>query len=125
MKDVVNCYSAITVCGQTPVTRVLETKIPDYTYLQEEGAWNGLFGRSYGLPRFEEGEFSSRFPFAALTLADCDLPVTAEVMGWSPFIPGNEDDSGLPFAALEYTIQNRTDQELSLVYYFNCENFVN
>ncbi len=124
MKDVVNCYSAVTVCADTPATRLLETKIPDYVYLQEEGAWNGLFARTYGLPRFENGEFSSRFPFAVLKLTDSDFPIAAEITGWSPFIPGNEDDSGFPFAALEYTITNVTEQELSLVYYFNCENFI-
>lgn len=125
VKEIFNCYSAITICGENSVSRVLETKLPEWSYMHDDGeSFNGLWRRNYGLPRFEKGEFSSRFPFATVKLSESELPIIAEISGWSPFIPGDEDSSGMPFAALEYTIQNISNSELSLVYYFNCENFI-
>ena len=56
-------------------------------------------GTYSNLPRFSEASFEARFPFGTVTLRDPSLPIEAKITGWSPFIPGNADHSGLPVAA--------------------------
>ncbi|MFR1479469.1 MAG: GH116 family glycosyl-hydrolase [Hydrogeniiclostridium mannosilyticum] len=53
--------------------------------------------------------FRSRFPFAEVELEDPVLPVTVSVTAWSPFIPGNEDDSSLPAGFLTFCFYNVSD----------------
>ena len=123
-------FSAVTVLGDEPAARLLETEVPKalyYTSVPEAG--RGTFatpkGRIYGLPRFREGCFSAQFPFACLRLSDPDFPVRAELRAWSPFIPGNADASSLPMAAIEYTLQNASDRPLELEYSFSAFQFLN
>ncbi len=33
-----------------------------------------------------------------------NIPLTVEITGWSPFVPGDADSSSLPVAALELTV---------------------
>jgi len=42
------------------------------------------------LPRFEKCSFLPQFPFASILLEEDDVPMQVELIGWSPFIPGNE-----------------------------------
>lgn len=122
-------FSAITVLGKEPVTRLLEAPVPKVHYFTNvPEAGRGFFvtpsGKTYGLPRFTKGEFSAAFPFASLRLQEDGLPVSARLTAWSPFVPGKADDSSLPFAALEYTIKNESADELDLVFSFSAFNFL-
>jgi uncharacterized protein (DUF608 family) len=118
-------FSAITVLGREPVSRVVEAPVPDPNFFMKiKDSGNGLAGKSYGLPRFSNGEFSARFPFASVKLTDSCLPITAELTGWSPFIPNDEDRSSLPMAALEYTFTNTSADAVDAVYYFCAANFM-
>lgn len=122
-----NLFSAVSVKqnGQW-VSRVVEAPVPDHNVFEcaPEGGLGFSTALSYGLPRFSKGSFTARFPFAHLCLMDEHLPIEARLTGWSPFIPGQEDDASLPFAALEYTFTNVSDQEVEMIYYFACENFL-
>ncbi|NTW95320.1 MAG: hypothetical protein HGB31_01705 [Erysipelotrichaceae bacterium] len=122
LKNNPNLFSAIHIRGVENGTRVLESSVPKHYYFDAENAGNGLTGTNYGLPRFESGEFSSKFPFATIKLKDKSLPINVSMVGWSPFIPNDEDHSSLPFAALEYTFTNSSDKPLDLVYSFNAFN---
>lgn len=122
-------FSTITLLGEENTTRVLEAKVPKvhfYTNVPtaNRAFQNGTRGKTYGLPRFQNGSFSAQFPFAKLELTDDTLPIEVVVTGWSPFIPGNADDSSYPFAAMEYTFKNCSDKELDAIYSFNAMNFV-
>ncbi len=75
-----------------------------------------------GLPRFPEAEFVGRFPFAKVSLADPAFPVTAQLEGWSPFIPGNSDESSLPVAALRITLTNKSKDRLEAQLSFSQQN---
>ncbi|MBP5274537.1 MAG: hypothetical protein ILO36_06345, partial [Abditibacteriota bacterium] len=88
------------------------------------GAGNGMTGRNYGLPRFRECRFGSRFPFAYVSLRDKTNPVTCRIRAFSPFVPGNEDDSSLPFAAAEYTFENTSQAKQNCVFYFSALQFM-
>lgn len=115
-------FSAIHIDGLKNGTRVLEAPVPKHAYFDGENAGNGLAGTHYGLPRFESGKFSARFPFATLDLNDPTLPIKVRLVGWSPFCPNEEDRSSLPYASLEYTFTNVSHEPIHLVYSFNAFN---
>lgn len=118
-------FSALTLLGTRKASRILEAPTPSvkvFAYHADSGL--GLTGKSYGLPRFGGGSFCARFPFARIDLKDDDFPVRVSITGWSPFVPGDEDASSLPFAALEYDFTNLSDAAIDAVFYFCAENFM-
>ena len=88
--------------GGQPVVRVLESRIaPPY-----EGS-SGLGTRNApGLVRLESATFTGEFPLARIDFADSVLPVRVSLDAFSPFIPHEPDDSGLPVAILRYRVSN-------------------
>jgi len=76
------------------------------------------------LPRFQKAEFQTRFPFGLVDLKDIDVPLAVQIIGWSPFIPGDEDNSSLPVGALEYSFKNTSNHKLEAIFSFNSKNFV-
>jgi len=122
-------FAALHVKG-AKTARVLEGPVPMWKIMGSASGpsfgepGNGLSGRTYGLPRFAEASFLSRFPFATVSLADPAMPVTAELTGWSPFTPGAADDSSLPVAAIEYRFVNRSTKPVKAVFSFHAANFM-
>src|SRR5216683_1816798 len=87
-----------------PVTRVLEARFaPPY-----EGA-AGLGSRNApGLRRLDSAVFKGEYPFAHIAFRDRQLPVTVELQAFSPIIPLDAENSGLPIAVLRYRVRNAT-----------------
>jgi len=104
--------------------RVLEGPVPRWKLVDRPGACQGLEHHTYGLPRFRNAHFSSRFPFATVRLTDQTLPFTAEVTGWSPFVPGDADGASLPVAALEYRLTNTSHATLAGIFSYHARNFM-
>ena len=52
------------------------------------------------------------------------MPLEVELTGWSPFSPGDADNSSLPVAGLEYRFINRSSASVDAVFSFNTENFL-
>ncbi len=117
-------FAAICVKGLKNGAKVLEAPVPDWKLFGPPGSGNGSGERSYGLPRFESGSFLPRFPFATLELQDNDIPLKVKVVGWSPFIPGDEDNSSLPGGVLEYQFKNESAQKIEAVFSYNARNFL-
>ncbi|GHT21151.1 hypothetical protein FACS189430_00740 [Bacteroidia bacterium] len=119
-------FAAIHVKGFENGTKVLEKTVPDWKKFGRPGTVGGGFGSIAigGLPHFKEGDFSVRFPFAEIRLKDEDLPLDVTLKGWSPFIPTDEDNSGLPVGAVEYTFKNTGSQEIDLVFSYSSGNFM-
>ncbi|MEN6357189.1 MAG: GH116 family glycosyl hydrolase [Armatimonadota bacterium] len=117
-------FSAICVKGEQNIARVIEGPIPDRKIFGSPGTGNGGAHKSYGLPRFAGASFSSRFPFANIDFTDENLPLDISLIGWSPFIPGDADNSSLPVAALDYKFTNNTSDTVEAVYSFNGKNFM-
>ena len=117
-------YAAIMVKGLDNGAKVLQTQVPGRKVFGGPGTGNGLGNQSYGLPRFEKGEFTARFPFASLKLIDNDIPIDIEVTGWSPFIPTDEDNSSLPVAIMEYRFRNTGQNEHEAVFSWNSKNIL-
>src|ERR1043165_1436375 len=117
-------FAAVSVKGLKNGTKILEGAVPDWKKFGIPDAGNGLGGSTAGLPRFAQCGFTSRFPFAMIDLSDPDLPIKAQITGWSPFIPTDDDNSSLPAAGLEYKIVNSTSKPFDIVFSFNSKNFL-
>ncbi|MBS1575074.1 MAG: hypothetical protein JST09_07180 [Bacteroidetes bacterium] len=117
-------FSAIAVKGISNGAKVLEGPVPDWKKFGRQNAGNGLEGSTTGLPRFRNASFLTRFPFGYLDISDPDIPLKIRVTGWSPFIPTDDDNSGLPVAAMEYHFVNTGKSTLEAIYSFNTKNFV-
>jgi len=88
--------------NRKPVARVLESRIqPPFT------GSSGLGDRNApGLTRLAAATFTGEFPLARIDFADPALPVKVSLEAFSPFIPHEPDDSGLPVAILRYRVVN-------------------
>ena len=117
-------FAAISVKGFENGAKVLEAPVPFWKLFGPGGSGNGSGNRSYGLPRFAGGRFLSRFPFATLELEDPDIPLQVKVVGWSPFIPGDEDHSSLPVGVMEYQFKNTSSKAIEAVFSYNARNFI-
>ena len=121
-------FSALWI-KQLGTARVLEGPVPGWKKFGRKGpeyagSASGGGGTTYGLPRFARAAFTSRFPFANLTLDDPGLPVSVLLQAWSPFVPGDSYHSSLPVAALEFAFRNTGSETLDCVYSFNAKNFM-
>jgi uncharacterized protein (DUF608 family) len=117
-------FAAVWVRGEPSLARLLEGPVPSWKMFGLKDSGNGAGGTTWGLPRFSHARFTARYPFGTVTLEDDDLPLKAEITGWSPFEAGDPDSSSLPFAALEYRLANPTARTLSGVFSFNARNFM-
>ncbi len=104
--------------GSEPVAHVLEARIePPY-----EGA-DGLGSHSApGLSRLQGATFTGEFPLARIDFHDQRLPVQVTLEAWSPFIPLDADESGLPAATLRYRVRNSGKSAASVSIAFSIEN---
>jgi uncharacterized protein (DUF608 family) len=117
-------FAAIYVKNAQYGAKVLEGPVPDWKKFGRPDAGNGAAGTIYGLPRFHSAEFQTKFPFGLISLADKDIPLKISITGWSPFIPGDADNSGLPAGALEYSFSNTGIQPVEAIFSFNSRNFM-
>jgi len=117
-------FAAISIKNKPEAARVLEGPVPARKIFGPPGTGNGAGGTTYGLPHFTSSTFNARFPFGVITLSDPKVPLDVELTGWSPFEPGDPDNSSLPVAALEYRFTNRTRASMEAVFSFNSKNFM-
>jgi non-lysosomal glucosylceramidase len=88
--------------GGVAVSRILESELrPPYS--QSKGYSSGLEG---GLPRFTSASLRGEYPFCQVEYRDNSLPVQVSLEAFTPFIPLNADDSGIPVAVLRYKVIN-------------------
>ena len=117
-------FAAISVKGKENGAKILEGPVPEWKYFGSPNTANGGERTSYGLPRFKNADFNARFPFAAINLSDQDIPLAVKITGWSPFIPGDPDNSSLPSGAVEYSFKNTGSSKVEAVFSFNSVNFM-
>ena len=123
-------FAAISIAGQNGadnIARVLEGPVPAWKPFfpwnpQNRGSGQGGRDNSFGLPRFDSAKFTARFPFADVALEDTQVPLECSLKAWSPFIPNNADDSGLPLGALEYRFKNPTAKPIEAVWSFHMRH---
>jgi len=118
-------FAAICVKGKKDNTaKVLEGQVPGWKIFGSPSTGRGAGQTSYGFPRFFEASFLARFPFATVKLGHSDIPLGVKITGWSPFIPGDSDQSSLPVGAFEYSFNNTTDKPVEAVFSYNTTNFM-
>ena len=117
-------FAAVAVKGEPGHARVLEGPVPARKIFGPPGTGNGAAGTTYGLPRCARTTFKTAFPFGIVTLSEPTLPLEVQLTGWSPFVPGDPDNSSLPVAGLEYRFTNRGRSPVEAVFSLNAKNFM-
>ena len=115
-------FAAISVRGENTLALVLEGPVPNWKLrpqFPDQGDVN-----NWGLPRFHSATFRSQFPFGVVSIDDGESPLGVLLTGWSPFYPGDEDNSSLPVAGMEYRLTNRSERTIEAVFSYNAENFL-
>lgn len=75
-----------------------------------------------GAPHFDECEFTNFFPFAIVDFIDSEIPVKVSLTAWTPFIPGDVDNSSLPVAVFTYKIKNLSRDRINIFLAFSMMN---
>ncbi|MFC8733364.1 GH116 family glycosyl-hydrolase [Luteimicrobium sp. NPDC057192] len=88
--------------GGAAVTRVLEARD---TGRRDWDAGYG-FDRVAGLPRLASATLHGEYPVADVDFSDDALPVEVSLRAFTPLVPLEPDDSGIPAAVLRYTVTN-------------------
>jgi non-lysosomal glucosylceramidase len=93
-----------------PVTRVLEGPLPPPHALS-----HGYHPTSAaGLPRLASATLRGAYPIATVEFADERLPVAVALEAYTPLVPLDPDDSGLPCAIFTYTVRNTAPEPVRL-----------
>lgn len=88
--------------GGHPVSAVLEAEFrPPY-----EGASGFATGRCAGLPRMDDARMTGEYPIASVEFSNADLPVIVSLTAFTPLVPLDADDSGIPAAVIRYRVHN-------------------
>ncbi len=98
------------ISDHAPVTRVLEGPVQppyDLSHGYHPAA-------NAGLPRLSGTTFYGEYPLAQIDFDAPDLPVDIRLEAYTPLIPLNPEDSGLPCAILLYTLTNTTASPVNL-----------
>jgi uncharacterized protein (DUF608 family) len=105
--------------GQSkPVARVLEARIlPPYEGEDGLGSDNAP-----GLTRLASAKFTGEYPLAHVDFQDRALPVRVSLDAFSPFIPHDPDESGLPIAILRYRVTNPNRIAADVAIAFSIDN---
>lgn len=105
-KGRVNPYSFFAIharpVGGTAVARVLEARMTG------RRDWDAgyAFDRLAGLPRLAGATLHGEYPVADIDFTDDVLPVQVSLRAFTPLVPLDPDDSGIPAAVLRYTVTN-------------------
>jgi uncharacterized protein (DUF608 family) len=126
-------YSTVTTGNNAPFFAIFAkpqnspattTLLAGPLYTQEYLHYEGRPVNHHGLPRFGDASFDAAYPFGQVHLSDKDLPVQVTIKGFNPFVPADEDASGLPVAILTYEVTNMTGQPLEASVCGSIRNFI-
>ena len=94
------------------------------TYPFKQGFGIRANGKEVPLNRegFKEVTFRGEYPRVLVSFKDADLPVSAQLEAFSPFVPLNANDSELPATVMQYTVKNEGSASLDLELYGFMEN---
>ncbi len=96
--------------GESAMTRVLESRLhPPHT---ESHGYHPSTGA--GLPRLASSTLHGEYPLAWVEFEDPGLPVHVTLEAFTPLIPLNPEDSGLPGAYLTYVVTNTSDRPVAV-----------
>lgn len=67
-----------------------------------------------GIPRFEKARLAGEVSRAFVELRDRDMPVDVDMTAFSPFIPLDAENSGIPAAVIRYKVVNKSSGTLKV-----------
>lgn len=100
----------------------IESQIQQEFALELQGGSNQR--RPLNHTGFRDISFRGQYPIGVVEYRDADVPVSVELEAFSPFIPLNPDDSGLPVTILRYTVKNTSNAAVALTLSGTLENGV-
>ena len=116
-------FAVVHIKDVSPVTRLIEGPFPAFKIfdqgLQGQGLRRGGFE---GFPRFAKCNFRGEYPFGEVRFADPSIPLDITLIGWNPFIPLDDKDSGIPCAILEYTLHNTTSHPVDYEFSYHLSH---
>ncbi|WP_330984825.1 MULTISPECIES: GH116 family glycosyl-hydrolase [Enterobacterales] len=65
-----------------------------------------------GMPHFKENTFCGNYPFGKVQFFDARFPGNVSLVGFNPFIPGDDKNSSIPAAFFDIEIENTTADTL-------------
>lgn len=95
--------------GQEASARVLEA-------VPEDAGLRQMYhsGELMGLPRFSKSTYTCHYPFHELTLFHENMPLQITASAFTPFIPLDAKNSGIPGFQLKYTVKNLCDTDVDV-----------
>jgi len=96
--------------GKEPVVKKIEAKLrPPYS-----GSSEFFSKETAGLPHLDSSMMRAQYPFVWIDFKDKDihLPITLEA--FTPFIPLNANDSGIPGVIMRYKIKNNSESSVKV-----------
>ena len=116
-------FAVIHIKGTSPATRLVEGPFPAFKIfdqgLQGQGLRRGGFE---GFPRFSRCNFRGEYPFGEVRFAEPSIPLDVTLIGWNPFIPLDDRNSGIPCAILEYTLHNTTSHPVDYEFSYHLSH---
>jgi len=116
-------FAILHIKGVPSVTKLVEGPFPVLKIydqgLQGEGYRRGGFE---GFPRFEKCVFKGEYPFAEARISDSSVPLQVSLSAWSPFIPLDDKNSGIPCAILEYTLHNSSPRTVEYEFSYHLSH---
>ncbi len=116
-------FAVLHIKGSPGVTKLVEGPFPPFKIfdqgLQGEGLRRGGFE---GFPRFQKCTFKGEFPFGEARFSDPAVPLEVKLMGWNPFIPLDDKNSGIPCVILEYTLRNTSHQAVEYEFSYHLSH---
>ncbi|MGS2722304.1 GH116 family glycosyl-hydrolase [Porticoccus sp. GXU_MW_L64] len=82
--------------------------------LKIETADGGSQVRRLDASGFANVGFQGQYPIGRVEYGDADAPVTVVLEAYSPFIPLDENNSGLPATVVEYSVTNTSDKPIEV-----------
>ena len=80
-------------------------------------------GYLYGLPRMESCKIETNYPFFKYQFKKANLPLAIELEAFTPFIPLDEKNSGIPGLRMKYSITNCSDKNAEVAVSGTMFNF--
>ncbi len=65
-----------------------------------------------GMPHFRDTVFTGKYPMAEIQFREKNFPGRVTLTAFNPFIPHEDDDSGIPAAFFEFAITNNTPKTI-------------
>jgi uncharacterized protein (DUF608 family) len=116
-------FAILHIKGSPSVTKLIEGPFPAFKIfdqgLQGQGLRRGGFE---GFPRFTKCVFEGEYPIGTARLTDNSIPLAVTVTGWSPFIPRDDKNSGIPCVLLDYTLHNASSRSVDYEFSYHLSH---